>query len=64
MPRKINDSQTAYYSNYDTFHNAYKKSKEAARRELINPINIFQTSNKYFINKYNLSSNHQIFKNQ
>lgn len=50
---KSYDSQTTYYSNYDTFQNANKKSKEAARRELINQINIFQTSNKYFMNKYN-----------
>ena len=41
------------YSSYDIFHNANKKSKEAVRRELINQINIFQTSNQYFISKYN-----------
>ena len=35
------------------YHNANKKSKETVRRELINQINIFQTSNKYFMNKYN-----------
>ena len=44
--------QTTYYSSYDTFQNANKKSKEAVRRELINQINIFQASNKYFTGKY------------
>ena len=40
------------YASYDMFHNANKKSKETVRRELINQINIFQTSNQYFMNKY------------
>lgn len=49
---KSYNSQSTYYSHYDTFNNANKKSKEVARRELINQINIFQASNKYFKNKY------------
>lgn len=53
---KSYDPKTAYYSNYDTFHNANKKSKEAARRELINQINISLTN-------IILACNHQIFKN-
>ena len=44
--------QTTKYASYDMFHNANRKSKEAVRRELINQINIFQTSNQYFMNKY------------
>lgn len=47
------DQKSTNYSSYDMFHNANKKSKETVRRELINQINIFQTSNKYFMNKYN-----------
>lgn len=44
--------QETTYSSHDIFHNANKKSKEAVRRELINQINIFQTSNQYFMSKY------------
>ena len=44
--------QTTKYSGYDIFNNANKKSKESVRRELINQINIFQTSNQYFMSKY------------
>ena len=46
------DHQSTNYSSYDMFHNANKKSKEDVRRELINQINIFQTSNQYYMNKY------------
>lgn len=46
------EQQTTNYSSYDMFHNANRKSKEAVRRELINQINIFQTSNQYFMSKY------------
>ena len=46
------EQQTTNYSSYDMFHNASRKSKEAVRRELINQINIFQTSNQYFMSKY------------
>jgi hypothetical protein len=49
---KSYDYQKANYASHDIFQNANKKSKEAIRRELINQINIFQTSNQYFINKY------------
>ena len=49
---KSYDYQNANYASHDIFQNANKKSKEATRRELINQINIFQTSNQYFINKY------------
>ena len=49
---KSYDYQKANYANHDIFQNANKKSKEATRRELINQINIFQSSNQYFINKY------------
>lgn len=49
---KTYNYQTTYYSSYDTFNNANKKSKEAVRRELINQINIFQASNQYFQTKY------------
>ena len=50
---KSYDYQKANYGSHDIFHNANKKSKETIRRELINQINIFQTSNQYFLNKYN-----------
>jgi len=46
------DHQSTIYSGYDMFNNANKKSKDVIRRELINQINIFQTSNLYFMNKY------------
>lgn len=46
------DYKKTKYSSYDIFQNANQKSKDAVRRELINQINIFQTSNKYFLNKY------------
>ena len=49
---KSYDYKKANYASHDIFQNANKKSKEATRRELINQINIFQTSNQYFINKY------------
>jgi hypothetical protein len=49
---KSYDYQKANYASHDIFQNANKKSKEAIRRELINQINIFQSSNQYFINKY------------
>lgn len=44
--------QSANYYSYDIFSNANKKSREKVRMELINQINIFQTSNQYFISKY------------
>ena len=50
---KSYDYQKANYGSHDIFQNANKKSKETIRRELINQINIFQTSNQYFLNKYN-----------
>ena len=40
------------YSSHDIFHNANKKSKDVVRRELINQINIFQSSNQYYMSKY------------
>ena len=43
---------SAKYSSHDIFHNANKKSKDAVRRELINQINIFQSSNQYYMSKY------------
>lgn len=49
---KSYDYQKANYASHDIFQNANKKSKDTIRRELINQINIFQTSNQYFINKY------------
>lgn len=49
---KSYDHQKANYGSHDIFQNANKKSKDTTRRELINQINIFQTSNQYFINKY------------
>ena len=43
---------SAKYSSHDIFHNANKKSKDVVRRELINQINIFQSSNQYYMSKY------------
>jgi len=49
---KSYDYKTTLYGSHDIFQNANKKSKDTIRRELINQINIFQSSNQYFINKY------------
>jgi len=50
-----NEENNALYKGYDIFQNANNKSKETVRREIINQINIFQASNQYYKNKYNLS---------
>ena len=49
---KSYDYKTTLYGSHDIFQNANEKSKDTIRRELINQINIFQSSNQYFINKY------------
>ena len=51
---KSYDYQKVNYGSYDIFQNANKKSIDTIRRELINQINIFQSSNQYFLNKYNI----------